>query len=100
MKHWLFIGFALAATLPQQVLAQKAASSTAAKIAGGEAPETLIRYCSEPISRLQAHADSIYTPLDKAQVPSGILYDRTGQLAGLTGFNATAADTSSFGHFR
>ena len=64
MKHWLFIGFALAAILPQQVLAQKATSST--KAAGGEAPETLIRYCSEPISRLQAHADSIYAPLDKA----------------------------------
>ena len=42
----------------------------------------------------------MFAPLDKNQVPYGVLYDRAAQGAGLIQFNAQAPDTSSVLHFR
>lgn len=105
MKHFFVLGLALAAMLPYQAFSQKHSNSTpvvAAKIApgGGGGDPSGVLYCSEPISGLQAHADSIYAPLDKTQVPYGVLYNRACQLAELLRFTAQAPDTSSARHFR
>lgn len=43
--------------------------------------------------------DSLMTSLNKAQVPTGILYDRVFPVARLDVFGQAAADTSRFAHF-
>ena len=52
------------------------------------------------LSGLQAHADSVYAPLDKVPIPYDVLYNRACQQANLLRFNAQAPDTSTVGHFR
>lgn len=67
-----------------------------------EGPETLSRPEETPWSHV---ADSVLLHLDKAQIPSGILYDRVVPYAALPYFNrfrvdTSSADTSGFGYFR
>ena len=112
MKKQLLLGFVLASCLSYPALSQ-----TQGRVAPGavvpppaEGAGTggggviidppLVVYCAENVSNYQARADSVQALLDKTQVPTGILYDRVSRSAGLVGFNATAPDTSDFGHFR
>ena len=44
--------------------------------------------------------DSLTAPLDKSQIPSGILYDRALSLATLHSFAVRWADTTSNAHLR
>jgi len=44
--------------------------------------------------------DSLTAPLDKSQIPSGILYDRAMPLAALHSFAVRWADTTSNAHLR
>ena len=100
MKHFFMLGLALATVLPYQAFSQRTGVTPAAhKVAPGGEPN-LPRYCSEPVSGLQAHNDSIYAPLDKSPIPYGVLYNRASQQADLLRFNAQAPDTSSARHFR
>ena len=44
--------------------------------------------------------DSLTAPLDKSQIPSGILYDRAMPLAALHSFAVRRVDTTSNAHLR
>ncbi|SHM27692.1 hypothetical protein [Hymenobacter psychrotolerans] len=76
MKHVYLLLYCL--LLSGAAMAQRPLVATAA--APGVPPVQAA--CAEPVSGFQAHADSSFLPLDKSQIPTGLLYDRvfpTGQ---------------------
>ena len=87
MKQLFLFLFLLAA--PTALLAQRPSGGviSAAAGGGGGIPPGEIYSCQETRSIYQLRADSALQFLDKNQVPSGILYDRTAGTAYLDLFN-------------
>ena len=86
MKQLFLFLFLLAA--PIALLAQRSSAVTSAAVGGGGGiPPAEIYYCPETQSTYQIRADSALQALDKTQMPTGILYDRTAGTAYLDLFN-------------
>ena len=85
MKQLYFFLFLL--LLPVALLAQRSGDVTSAAAGGGGIPPGELYYCPETRSTYQIRADSALQALDKTQMPTGILYDRTAGTAYLDLFN-------------
>ena len=87
MKQLYFFLFLL--LLPVALLAQRpgGGATSAAAGGGGGIPPGELYYCPETRSTYQLRADSALQALDKTQVPTAILYDRTAGTAYLDLFN-------------
>lgn len=90
----LLTPFALLAQQPGKTAPQGAAIGSKELLQAGYS-------CRETPSTYQLSADSVLQGLDKSQVPTGILYDRTAGTAYLDLFNRAHndLDTSSVQHF-
>lgn len=89
----LFLLVLVAGPCAAQIIGSKGPSAT---------PKVLPYYsCTEPVSRQQHYADSLLGNLNKAQIPTHILYDRVVGLASLDVFNLVYnnPDTSNVSHF-
>lgn len=97
MKHLSLLLLVL--LMPASLLAQQ--SGNKASPGGGQPPVQQPYFCFERPTAYQLRADSVLQPLDKSQVPSGILYDRTAGTAWLDIFNRghNDADTSNANHW-
>ena len=85
MKQLYFFLFLL--LLPVALLAQRSGDVTSAAAGGGGIPPGDLYYCPETRSTYQIRADSALQALDKTQVPTTILYDRTAGTTYLDLFN-------------
>lgn len=87
MKQLFLFLFLLAAPIALLAQLPSGGVTLAAAGGGGGIPPAEIYYCPETQSTYQIRADSALQALDKTQMPTGILYDRTAGTAYLDLFN-------------
>ncbi len=94
--RFLFLLLLLGSSLPGR--AQRTAAVSQAVVQPPQ-PEPCFLAPAPAAESYRFRLDSLLTALNKAQVPTGILYDRVFPLARLDGFGQAVADTSRFEHF-